>query len=205
MIKFCKTGTAAVVAGALLMGGCQTTTQYIDSTDQTKNITAGLSNADFEKAADDAVSEMMASPLLVHPNATAGGRYVIAVSEVTNDTMQRISTEQIAKKIRVQLLKTGKFLATSAIGATKDKMVVDVRNLQESSVVNKQTAKGNNVVMPDFALSGKIIQANNRLDNGDQRVEYYFQLTLTNLENGLAYFESETVIGKVTDGSTVTW
>ncbi|WP_261836755.1 penicillin-binding protein activator LpoB [Vibrio ishigakensis] len=195
----------ALFAVTLLSAGCQTTTQYIDSRDQTTNITAGLSNADFEKAAQEALEEMIASPLLVHPKAQAGGRYVIAVSDITNDTMQRISTEQIAKKIRVGLLQSGKFLATSAIGANQDALVIESRKMQESSIVDKKTMKGNNIIMPDFSLSGTIIQRVNSLDNGDQKIEYYFQLTLTNLDNGLAYFESETVIGKVADGSTVSW
>ncbi|WP_215403978.1 penicillin-binding protein activator LpoB [Vibrio gigantis] len=202
-MKFSKYVT--LVAFALVMVGCQTTTQYIDSTDQKTNITAGLSNADFEQAAQEAIEEMIVSPLLVHPNAQGGGRYVIAVSDITNDTMQRISTEQIAKKIRVGLLQSGKFLATSAIGANKDSLVTESRKMQESSIVNKSTAKGNNIIMPDFSLSGTIIQRVNSLDSGDQKIEYYFQLTLTNIDNGLAYFESETVIGKVADGSTVSW
>ncbi|GAM57301.1 putative lipoprotein [Vibrio ishigakensis] len=81
---------------------------------------------------------MIASPLLVHPKAQAGGRYVIAVSDITNDTMQRISTEQIAKKIRVGLLQSGKFLATSAIGANQDALVIESRKMQESSIVDKK-------------------------------------------------------------------
>lgn len=202
-MKLSKFITLAV--SALVMVGCQTTTQYIDSSDQTTNITAGLSNADFEQAAQEAIEEMIVSPLLVHPKAQSGGRYVIAVSDITNDTMQRISTEQIAKKIRVGLLRSGKFLATNAIGANKDSLVVESRKMQESSIVNKSTAKGNNIIMPDFSLSGTILQRVNSLDSGDQKIEYYFQLTLTNLDNGLAYFESETVIGKVADGSTVSW
>ncbi|MFN1533510.1 penicillin-binding protein activator LpoB [Vibrio jasicida] len=202
-MKFGKVLALTVACAAMF--GCQTTTTYIDSKDQTTNITAGLSNADFEQAATEAVEEMIASPLLTHPKSAEGARYVIAVSDITNDTMERISTEQIAKKIRVRLLQSGKFLATSAIGATKDDLVAESRKLQESSIVNQNTKKGNNIVMPDFSLSGTILQRNLRLDNGDQRIEYSFQLTLTNLDNGLAYFESETVIGKVSDGSTVSW
>jgi len=45
------------------------------------------------------------------------------------------------------------------------------------------------MIAPDYSLSGKIIQRNATLSNGDTEVNYYFQLTLTDIKTGLAYWE----------------
>ena len=56
-----------------------------------------------------------------------------------------------------------------------------------------------------MSLGGKIMQRTAKAANGNQIVEYYFQLTLTHLETGLAFWEGETVIGKSGSNDTVTW
>ena len=51
----------------------------------------------------------------------------------------------------------------------------------------------------------KIIQRVNRVNSRTQQVDYYFQLTMTNLDDGLAYWEGEYPIVKRGDNRTVTW
>ena len=73
-------------------------------------------------------------------------------------------------------------------------------------MVKKSTVKKDNQVFaPDFSLSGKILQRNTSLDNDDTRIEYYFQLTMTKIENGLAYWEGEYPIAKTGSNDSVTW
>lgn len=199
-----KIAIAAVITAALI-SGCQSTTTYIDAEDQKTNITTGISYADFSSAANALADEIIASNLLVHPQADQGGRWIMHVGNITNDTMQRIDTDQLSKTIRVRLMNSGKFLTTTAFNG-EDSMTKDVRDLADSDMVKKSSVKKNGTVLaPDYSLSGKILQRNAGLDNGDTRIEYYFQLTLTNLENGLAYWEGEKVIGKVTDQDSVSW
>ena len=60
------------------------------------------------------------------------------------------------------------------------------------------------MVAPELSLSGKIIGRTNRV--GDkQQVDYYFQLTATNIETGLAYWEFEEVIAKIGDNERFSW
>ncbi|MFP2770147.1 penicillin-binding protein activator LpoB [Oceanisphaera sp. KMM 10153] len=189
------------------LSGCATTAHYVNP-DQDQTVVMGLDYKDFENAAGQAIDEMMASPLLVHPQASQGGRYVMAVSTMINDTTQRIDTDQLTKKIRVRLLQSGKFITTTAFGANgpEDAMTQQVRQLSKSSLVKRSSVKKNGtVIAPDYSLSGKIIQRNNRVDRRTQQADYYFQLTLTNLENGLAYWEGEYPIIKRGDNRTVTW
>ena len=192
-----------------LMAGCQSTTKYVDKNDDSIAV-LGLSQRDFDQAANQALDDIIASPLLVHPEADKGGRYVLSIYNILNDTSQRIDTDQLVKKIRVGLLQSGKFLTTTAVNFTgsgpEDTSSVKVRELNNSPLMNKGTVKKNGtVISPDFSLSGKIIQRTNRVNRSKQLVEYYFQLTLTQLETGLAYWEGEYPIAKTGSNDSVTW
>lgn len=189
----------------IALAGCQTPTQSIDPTDPNSNQTPGLNYADFQAAANELTAEIIASPLMVHPQAAQGERYVLHISTVTNDTMQRIDTDQLIKGMRVQLLNSGRFFVTTAFDGS-DNATREMRELQNDEMVDQTTVQENGtVIAPDFSMSGKILQRNNNLDNDDTRVEYYFQLTLTDLKTGLAYWEGERVIAKVTGQRGATW
>ncbi|MBF6616736.1 MAG: penicillin-binding protein activator LpoB [Candidimonas sp.] len=192
---------------ALMLSGCVTPTHYVDTKTDTVAI-MGLDYKDFENAAGELVNQMLASPLMVHPKSAQGGRYVLTVSNIVNDTTQRIDTDQLTKKIRISLLNSGRFVVTTAIGlhGAEDDMTRKVRELNKSKMVNQKTVKkAGRVVAPDFSLSGKIIQRGGRIDNRTQQVEYSFMLTMTNLDDGLAYWEGEYPIIKRGDNRTVIW
>ena len=194
-----------VVFAAVMMAGCQTPTQYIDPSDRNTAQTPGLTYADFQGAANQLTGEILASPLMVHPNTASGERYVIHIEGVINDTMQRIDTDQLVKGIRIQLLNSGRFFITTAFDGS-DNATREMRNLDNDPMVDQSTVQPDGtVIAPDFSLTGKILQRNSNLDNDDTRVEYYFQLTLTDLRTGLAYWEGERVIGKVTGQRGASW
>lgn len=190
-----------VCLATLILGGCSTATKYIEPTTKKDNIVAGLSAADFNSAAIEMADDIIKSPLMVNPK---GERYIVYVNAVTNDTMQRIDTDQLVKTIRIKLLQSGKFIVTTAFN--EDNAPKKMRALKDELMVKQSTVKANDqVIAPDYSLTGKIIQRDNRLDNGDTRIDYYFQLTLTNVNDGLAYWEGERVIAKVADGESVSW
>lgn len=199
---------ATVLPAVILVSGCQSTTKYVDSGNESIAV-LGLSQRDFDQAANQALNDIIASPLLVHPEADKGGRYILSIYNIINDTSQRIDTDQLVKKIRVGLLQSGKFLTTTAVNFTgsgpEDTSSTKVRELNDSALINKNTVKKNGtVISPDFSLSGKIIQRTNRVNRSEQLVEYYFQLTLTQLETGLAYWEGEYPIAKTGSNDSVT-
>ncbi|MDD4556897.1 MAG: penicillin-binding protein activator LpoB [Alphaproteobacteria bacterium] len=154
---------------------------------------------DFERAANEAVADMLASGAVTNPN---GGRYVLVVSRITNDTMQRIDTDELVKKIRTQLLRSGKVVVTNAVGldGAEDPMVMKARQLRKSKEFNQANVAGKgNLVAPDLSLSGKLIQKNLKIKQtfgSKERVEYYIQLSLTDINSGLALWENETPIIK---------
>ncbi|RLA70524.1 MAG: penicillin-binding protein activator LpoB [Epsilonproteobacteria bacterium] len=199
-------GIALITAG-LMTGGCTTATTNIDvNNDKEAKAVMGLDYRDFQGAAQEMIQSMIASGAVSKPG---GGKYVLVVSDVINDTMQHIDTDQLVKKIRVGLLKSGKVLVTTAVGANgaEDKMSMQTRkDLRGNEEFKQKTvAKKGEMIAPDLSLSGKIIQRNIRVDNSTQQVEYYFQMTLTDINTGLAGWEDEQVIGKRGSNKSVAW
>jgi len=188
-----------------LMSGCAEKTERIDIHADKGDQVMGLDYRDFDQAASEAVQSMLKSGAL---DKKTGDRYVLAISRVTNDTMQHIDTDQLVKKIRVELLRSGKVVVTTAVSANgpEDTMSKQARELRSDEEFNQRTVqKKGQMIAPDMSLSGKILQRNVRMDDGKQQVEYYFMLTLTEIKTGLAWWEGETIIGKRGSGKSVSW
>ena len=196
---------ASLVIASLLTTGCADKTQRIDMNNDTAGQVMGLDYRDFDEAAGKTIQSMLKSGVL---DKKDGDKIVIAISKITNDTMQHIDTDQLIKKIRVDLLRSGRAVITTSIGSegNVDAMNKQVRELNESEDYNpRTTTKKGQLIAPEMSLSGKIIQRNVSMDDGKQQVEYYFQLTLTELSTGLAWWEDETIIGKRGSGKSVAW
>lgn len=194
--------TAAFVS--MMVAGCAAPTRYVDPAADDGAVTLTLDYRDFERAATDTVEDMLASGAVDNPDGT---RYVMVVSRITNDTMQRIDTDQLIKKIRVALLRSGKVVTTTAVGlnGAEDAMTSKARELRKSEEFDQSgVEKKGTLQAPDLSLSGKIIQRNHKVGD-EQQVEYYVQLTLTDLTSGLAIWEGETQIIKRGPDDTVAW
>ena len=197
----------SVAVIAAIFSGCSTS-GYMQNGSKVKDaepITMGIDHTDFEKAASDAVESLLSSGSLERPG---GGRYVVAMGKVINDTTQRIDTALLTKKIRIAMLKSGKAVITTAVaaGGAEDTMSHDVRELRENDEFAQNTiAKKGTLLAPDMSLSGKIIQRNIKTTDNKQLVEYYFQLTLTQLQTGLAFWEDEININKIGSNKSVSW
>lgn len=191
-------------ASVLMLAGCATPTRYVDPAADNGPVAMTMDYRDFEKAATEAVDDMLASGAVSNPN---GGRYIMVVSRIKNDTMQRIDTDQLTKKIRVALLRSGKVVTTTAIGLSgaEDEMTMRARELRNSEEFDQSgVQKKGTLQAPDLSLSGKILQRNHKVAD-EQQVEYYFQLSLTDLATGLAFWEGETPIIKRGSNDSVSW
>jgi len=202
-----KLSISAILAITILSGcgGMQPVNIDLDN-DKKASAVMGLDYRDFQKAAQEMIASLVSSNAI---NKPGGGRYVLAISDVTNDTMQYIDTDQLIKKIRIGLLRSGKVIITTAVSANgaEDNMAMQTRkNLRGNEEFNQRTvaAKGQ-MVAPDLSLSGKILQRNITVDSDTQQVEYYFQLTITDINTGLAFWEDEKVIGKRGSNKSVAW
>lgn len=193
-----------ICTGVTLVAGCAAPTRYVDPAADDGPVAMTMDYRDFEKAATDAVDDMLASGTLNNPT---GDRYVMVVSRIINDTMQRIDTDQLTKKIRVALLRSGKVVTTTALGlnGAEDEMNRKARELRESDEFDQAGVQGKGQLQaPDLSLSGKILQRNHKVGK-EQQVEYYIQLSLTDLGSGLAIWEGETPIIKRGTDKAVSW
>lgn len=163
-----------------------------------------LEYRDWEKAAADMTDSMLKSNAL-----TGVKKPVIAVANIKNDTMQRFDTDILIKKIRTTILKSGRAqIATNFTGedTTSNKMRATRGNAEYDQSTFATTGT---LVAPNMSLSGKMLQRNIKLQSGwfssvDTRVEYYLQLTLTDLKTGLSVWEDEKPIVKEGDHAP-TW
>jgi uncharacterized protein (TIGR02722 family) len=123
---------------------------------------------------------------------------VIAIGRITNDTMQRFDTDILIKKIRATLVNSGKARIATAQqfnGKTEDEMAKVVRENRNDAEYNQATvAKTGQMIAANLSLTGKMIQRNFDLQGGlfnsrKARVEYYLQLTLTEINTGLSVWE----------------
>jgi uncharacterized protein (TIGR02722 family) len=186
----------------------QTRTERVDPRNDRGSTTVGLDYRDFEEAASDAVQSIIRSGAVDHPD---GSRYVLTISRITNDTMQRIDTDQLIKKIRIELVNSRKVVVTTAVSGSGSgpediaSQVVreDLRGNAEFD--QSRVQRTGTLVAPDLSLSGKILQRNITIDRRRQQIEYYFQLTLTDLETGLALWENEYPIIKRTNSKRPAW
>jgi hypothetical protein len=201
-----KTAIFQIVALiGILTAGCEQTS-YIDTMHDAGKPVMALDYRDFDQAASEMVQSMLGSGALKKAD---GSRYVMATGRIVNDTMQRIDTDQLMAKVEQELLNSGQVVMTSAVGSKTDQLIYDTRDIKDSDVAdefdsNTVAAKGQ-LIAPELSVSGKIFQRNIRYDNNRQQVEYYFQLQVTNLTNGLRFWQNETLIGKRGSNKSVAW
>jgi len=201
MKKLLPIALCAVLAGC---GG--TNVVNLDDEREVQNMqdVMELEYRDWEKTAINMTDSMLKS------NAFAGiSKPVIAVADIKNDTMQRFDTDILTKKIRTTILKSGRAqISTNFTG--EDKTSDKMRSTRGNDEYDQSTfASKGTLVAPNMSLSGKMIQRNLKLNSGwfssvDTRVEYYLQLTLTDLKTGLSVWEDEQPIVKEGDHAP-TW
>ena len=163
-----------------------------------------LEYRDWTQTAENMTKDMLESKALASHK-----KPVIAVGNIVNDTAQRFDTDILIKKIRTTLLKSGVAkIATNFSG--EDTTSNAVRKTRDNDEYDATTiAQKGTLIAPNMSLSGKMIQRNLKLQSGwfsstDTRVEYYLQLTLTDLKTGLSIWEAEEPIIKEGDHAP-TW
>ena len=184
---------------AITLNGCATETQIIDNENDSTERAAGLEGRDFEQASNALIQDMLELGTLSKPN---GQPYILVISRIENDTMQRIDVDELSKSIRIALMKSGKVRVTTF---NEDAMVMASGQLRQSKEFNQANVRrAGSLAAPELSLSGKITQRE-FIVSGKKRIEYRFSMSITDLRNGLTLWEGEEKIKKLTDKNTVTW
>ena len=203
-----KTSVIITLAGLLIAGCGSSETVNIDVVNDDGKAVMELDYRDFNQAASEMIQSMISAGSLKKPG---GGRYVVTTGRITNDTMQRIDTDQLMAKIEEELMNSGQVVMTSAVGGqgAPDEMIYEMRDIRDSATgdeFKQETLAGKKtLIAPELSTSGKIFQRNIRYDNNRQQVEYYFQLRVTDLTTGLRFWQKESIIGKRGSNRSVAW
>jgi hypothetical protein len=180
---------AAAAAALLALGaGCTRPAQYVDPQGSRVMVTLDQINIqDFAMAAEDAVNSLLASGVIDRvPEKPA----ILVVSRVVNSTSQQVDTDMLTKKIRVALNQSGKALTQTTRGpggVVEDELAREIQ-------LEREALDGLRTRVPDFSLSGKIIETMSRAGSYRQAA-YTFQLSLTD-NRGLAVWEGEKAVVK---------
>ncbi|MCR4917624.1 MAG: penicillin-binding protein activator LpoB [Alphaproteobacteria bacterium] len=159
-----------------------------------------LEYRDWTSTAEKMTNSMLSSGAFSHIKNP-----VIAMGNIKNDTMQRFDTDILIKKIRTTLVNSGRAKVTTSFRnnkAAEDETTYAMRQTRDNAEYDSATiAQKGTLIAPNMSLSGKMIQRNLKLESGwfssvDTRVEYYLQLTLTDLKTGLSVWEDEQPIVK---------
>jgi len=182
-------------------------TQRVDGRNDRTPVGMSLDSRDFQEAAQAMVRSMLESDRLqARPD---GQPRVMAISRITNDTTLRININELLQTIRRELSNSGRIVTSTVIGleGPSDPLAMQARQqLRQSGEFDQRTVAGRGqAVAPDLSLSGQIIGRRTVLDGGAQRMDYTFQLTLTNIRTTVAVWEGQEIITRVGDGRTVSW
>ena len=192
-----------VMLAGLLTAGCSQPTSNIDIVNDEAGAVMALDYRDFDQAASKMIQSMLGSGAL---KKEGGGRYVVATGRITNDTMQRIDTDQLMVKIEREITNSGQAAMTAAVGPGSDQTLLESRELRDSDEFDTSTtAAKKTLIAPELTIAGKIFQRNIRLDRNRQQVEYYFQLKLSDVTTGLTFWQDEVLVGKRGSDRSVTW
>jgi uncharacterized protein (TIGR02722 family) len=173
-----------LVAAALpvFMTGCATDAHYVQTGDKEQIVSLNQINIqDYATAANDAIKDLLQSGAL---DRVANPPAVLELSRIINNTSQQVDTDLLTKKISIALLQSGKAVTTSV-----DSKAAGYS--QETAFMNDQKSTR----LPDFTLSGKIIETVDRAGS-THRTTYSFQLSLNDTKAGIQVWEGEKEIGK---------
>lgn len=181
----------------IALAGCAGTPPHrIDPNGDAGLITVNeLNFKDWQMASAKCINSLLQSDAL---KTDDGHKPIIMISTIKNSTMQHVNVNLLTQDIRVALLRSGKALTTTAVGANgaEDKATREIRDLRNDPIFNKKTVKKmGRVIAPDFSLAGEVIQQKTVQGNTE---ESYFtiHLTLTDLDKGLAVWEDSVRIAK---------
>ena len=159
---------------------------------QTITTISGLNIQDALDAASDLSQSLLNSGIL----GRNGSPSKIAISNYRNNTSIQIDRDRIIKKIRVTLNKAGvaqTFTTFNSSGGTT--------NTEDGFATRHQPQTK---LTPDYTLTLKILEDNIHAGRTRQ-VTYTFQMSLTDIKNGLAVWEDEKMITKQGKKPAIGW
>lgn len=201
---------ALLFAAAMVLSGCGSTVVSSNPNSEA-NLgvrngfeSFGLTGTDFGFAANQAVEQFLEDP---NSNKPSGGRYVVALDDVTNDTTFDVDTRDLTSQMKRKMRLSGRFMFTASVGSERQDMIGEARELSRSRLMDQSTvAQNNTVIAPELFMYGSIRQNTNVSgDARKQRLDYSFDLSVVDIDTGLIIFESYVPIDKTGSNKNFAW
>lgn len=160
--------------------------------------------------ATDAAGTLSESLLAKNVLGQDGQPSVIAIDRYINNTTQQIDRDEIIKKIRITLNQAGVAQTLNTIdsrGETGGESNIASKYSREN-VDTDPNAPTPQALVPDYALTYKILENRARVPKFGRDVQqttFTFQMSLTDVNTGLAVWEGETQITKQGKKPSVGW
>jgi len=163
-----------------------------------------ITSTDIGYAANEAVQQFLEAPESLKPG---GGRYLIALDQVVNDTLNNFDTRRLTAQIKRKLRRSNRFRFTNAIGADQTQAIIDERQLQESRLFDQSTvAQNGTLAAPDLYLTGLVVVDKTVSGTGKkQQLNYAFMLEVVDKRRGFVLFDSYIEIDKTGSNKNFAW
>lgn len=188
----------ALMISMLSLGGCSSSPKIVHADSDTSGTSAGLDYRDCQTVAKAMLQDLFRSQRLVKPD---GGRYSITIGAIINDTRIRdnFRSDQIMWTIQQELENSGQVAVNSAVSSDKNNINNDiyaVRELRGDAEFNQASiARQGSLQAPTMSISGKIFETKQKIGS-KTRIEYWFQLKITDLNTGHDFWRNQEIILK---------
>lgn len=183
-----------LLLGALLIG-CASHTERVDPT-RSAETTISFDARDIASATGELARSLLASSRV---GGTPEQPRIVTWGPVVNDTCQHLDSSALTGAITDALLESERFLFSTAVAARSS----DRDALSAEARAAAPAAK--RLKSPDLSLSGKLLQANVRRDNGGTRIEYLLTLRATDLATGTLLWQKNVQVVKAVAAGMPVW
>ena len=195
----------ALTLGALPFATSCSSLDYGDP-NATETVTIGFGSTDLQSLAAEMVDSLVTSPSMTYLNNPDKGddpRIIVVFGGIDNRTSEHIDTGGIADKIRVQLLKTGKYRWVAS-DQGRGEIADEVRYQQGSGFVNPaQAAQMGKQLGAEVVIYGSLRSIKKRkgssIESGGTKttdVYYQFVLNAVNVETAEILWADEAELRK---------
>ena len=185
-----------VLCAMLVVAGCAPTAKNIDP--NSEFTTMGLDYNNLKGVMAEMIDSLLQDRYT--QSLSKDNPQVVAISDIINDTTQKVDVESLSRELTRAMRRSGKFKLTMAVarsGGSVDGMIGDSRNLRDNKEFNQYTtAEEGTLSAPSLSLSGKIGQTIHRMGK-NKKVDYYILLTLTDIKTGEVIWDDQRDISKM--------
>lgn len=185
--------TLVLLGGLILISACgsrEFTEGKYDDLAEDRHLDDKFNESDMRRIADTMVASLVDSPVVKESKKPP----VVLVTLVKNRTQEHIDMKSMTDKIRVALVKSGKFKFTEK--ETRDEVSEELKYQNESGFVDPETArKKGKQIGANFFLTGEITDRVQEV-GGKKYVYYKCTFNLVNIQTNLIDWTDEKELRK---------